>query len=147
MNILDISIILFVIMESSNVIILYFKPEFKYGNGVSVFNNYELSKTDENAHLFVKYLVNWVAGVKLIFLFLLLVILFLGNNTLKIFAVIAMIISIASYFWRLAPLIKKLDDHNMITPKGYSKMLNINIIVFILMFAGALISYLIFANF
>lgn len=48
----------------------------------------------------------WVAGVKLIFIFLLLVVLLTGNETTKIWAVVAMIISIATYFWKLHPIIK-----------------------------------------
>lgn len=139
MNILDIAILIFIIMESSNVFILYFKPEFKYGNGISIFKNYELSKKDENDHLFIKYLTNWVAGTKLIFIVLLVVILFLGTESLKIWTTIVMILSIASYFFRLSPIIKKLDNNSMITPKGYSETLNYMILGFILMFSTALI--------
>ena len=36
--ILDIAIIIFCIMELGNVLILYFKPESKLGNGVAVFD-------------------------------------------------------------------------------------------------------------
>lgn len=66
MDILSLSIIVFIIMEIANVIIIYFKSDFKYGNGVSVFKFWEDSKKDENAHLFAKYMTNWVAGTKLI---------------------------------------------------------------------------------
>ena len=65
----------------------------------------------------------WVAGVKLIFIFLLLVVLLTGNETTKIWAVVAMIISIATYFWKLHPIIKELDRLNKINPKDYSKTL------------------------
>ncbi|MFI3261011.1 MAG: hypothetical protein R3Y13_04805 [bacterium] len=141
MNILDMSIIFFVLMESANVIILYFFPESKYGNGVAVFNNYDLSKEDENMHLFVRYLTNWVAGVKLIFIVLLIVILLFGDNTLKSYSIMVMILSIASYFWRLAPLIKKLDTNGFITPKGYSKILNYMILGFMIIFSLSLVFY------
>ena len=67
----------------------------------------------------------WIAGVKLIFIFLLLVVLLTGNETTKIWAVVAMIISIATYFWKLHPIIKKLDSLNKISPKGYSKTLGL----------------------
>lgn len=39
---------------------------------------------DENLDLFVHYMGYWVAGVKLIFIFLLLVILITGTQTTKI---------------------------------------------------------------
>lgn len=85
----------------------------------------------------------WVAGVKLIFIFLLLVVLLTGNETTKIWAVVSMIISIATYFWKLHPIIKKLDSLNKISPKGYSKTLGLMISGFLLMFSTVLILYLI----
>lgn len=141
MNVLDWSIIAFVIMESMNVVILYFAPDFKYGNGVAVFDNFHESKEDENAYLFARYMANWVAGVKLIFIVLLLVIMFTGSETTKIFGVGVMILSIASYFWKLHPIIKKLDENGKITPKGYSKTLDFMIVGFMAMFSIALITY------
>lgn len=142
MNILDIAILTFIIMETSNIIILYFFPDSKIGNGVAVFNTYENSKQDPNTHLFIKYLTNWVAGTKLIFIVLLLVILSTGNDITKTYAVAVMILSIATYFFRLAPIIKKLDNNNLVTPKGYSKILNYMIIGFMLMFTIALLIHL-----
>lgn len=143
MNILDIAITLFIILESANVYILYFAPSSKYGNGVAVFNEWEKSKQDVNTHLFSKYMINWVAGTKLIFIVLLLVILLTGGETTKLYAVFAMILSIATYFWKLHPIIKELDDNDEITPKGYSKVLGYMIAGFLIMFSVALIVYLI----
>lgn len=143
MNSLDISILIFIILESLNVFILYFKPSSKLGNGVAVFKSFEDSKKDEMTHLFISYLVNWVAGVKLIFIVLLLVILLYGNEATKIGAVIAMIISISSYFFRLAPIIKELDNKDFIEPKGYSKALNGMIIGFMLLFIAGLVLHFI----
>lgn len=37
MSILSLSIIVFCIMELGNILILYFKPDSKLGNGVAVF--------------------------------------------------------------------------------------------------------------
>lgn len=141
MNILDLAIIIFVVMETANVCILYFAPTSRLGNGVAVFNGFKASKEDENAHLFVSYMVNWVAGVKLIFIVLLIVILLVGNEMTKIGAVLAMILSIATYYFRLHPIITKLDTHGEITPKGYSKVLFGMITGFMLMFTFALIAY------
>lgn len=141
MNILDIAIIIFIVMESANVAILYFVPDSKLGNGVAIFKEWEDSKQDENAHLFASYMTNWVAGVKLIFIFLLAVILVTGSELTKVWGVVAMILSIATYFWRLHPIIKKLDAAGKIIPKGYSKALDGMIAGFMIMFSGALIIY------
>lgn len=142
MIILDIAIIVFIVMELGNVCILYFAPDSKMGNGVSVFNQWHKSKDDEHAHLFAKYMTYWVAGTKLIFIVLLLVILLSGNELTKMFGVLAMILSIATYFWKLHPIIKKLDAKGEITPKGYSKTLGLMIGGFLLMFSVAFIVFL-----
>ena len=102
MDILSIAILIFIIMESANVAILYFWPGSRLGNGVAVFNAY-FHPGSEEQRLFTSYLVNWVAGVKLIFIFLLAVILAIGTEQIKLWAVVAMILSIATYFWRLHP--------------------------------------------
>lgn len=143
MDILSISIILFIIMELSNVIILYFKPEFKYGNGVSAFKFYKKSKEDEASHLFAKYMTNWVAGTKLIFICLLIVVLLAGSETVKFYSVLVMILSIATYYFRLAPIMKKLDSMDEINPKGYSKTLTSMITGFMIMFSLAAVVYVI----
>lgn len=129
-------------MESMNVAILYFWPGSQIGNGVGVFDAFHHSESEEQK-LFTSYLVNWVAGVKLIFIFLLAVILLVGTETLRMWAVVAMILSIATYFWRLHPTIKKLDAMGCITPKGYSKALGWMISGFMGMFTLALIVHII----
>ncbi len=57
MNILSIAIILFIILESLNILILYFAPGTQRGNGVGVFNAWERSKADPVMHQFIRYLV------------------------------------------------------------------------------------------
>ena len=96
----------------------------------------------EEQRLFTSYLVNWVAGVKLIFIFLLAVILAIGTEQIKLWAVVAMILSIATYFWRLHPTSKKLDAMGCITPNGYSKALGWMIAGFLIMFTLALIVHI-----
>lgn len=141
MDILSIAILIFIIMESANVAILYFWPGSRLRNGVTVFNAY-FHPGSEEQRLFASYLVNWVAGVKLIFIFLLAVILAMGTEQIKLWAVVAMILSIATYFWRLHPTIKKLDAMGCITPKGYSKALGWMIAGFLIMFTLALIVHI-----
>ncbi len=146
MDILSISIIVFVVLETSNIFMLYFMPGTKKGNGIGIFNAYEKSKNDPEVYAFVKYLINWIAGTKLIFIALLIVILLTGDNKTKIFSLIALIISIASFFWRLYPAIKDMDKSNQISPKGYSKTLAIMIATFIGIFAIALSFFLKYNN-
>jgi hypothetical protein len=68
MKILSIAIIAFLVLEVLNVIMLYFTPGTSRGNGLGVFNAYEKSKADPEIHALVKYLINWVAGTKIIFI-------------------------------------------------------------------------------
>lgn len=142
MRILDISIIIFIVLETANVCILYFAPDSKKGNGVAIFNQWEKSKEDEASHLFASYMTYWVAGSKLIFIFLLLVILLTANEWTKICSLLVMILSIASYFWKLHPIIKALDQKGEISPKGYSKTLGLMIAAFMTLFALALFLHL-----
>lgn len=135
MNFLTIVTIGFLILEASNVIALYFYPSFKYANAVGVFKAWEKSQADPDVHNFVKYLVNWVAGTKLIFILLLIVIVATGNEQTKILTGVVMAVSIASFFWRLYPLIKQMDRDGQIEPAGYSKGLWFMIAGMILVFA------------
>lgn len=141
MNILEIAILAFICMETANVAILYFWPNSRKGNGVAVFDAWHESQADEKLHLFATYMASWVAGCKLIFVVLLAVVLWVGNEQTQIYAVGAMILSIASYYWKLGPIMRKLDKLGAITPKGYSKVLDGLITGFMAMFSLALIFY------
>ena len=143
MDILSIAIIIFCVMELGNVLILYFMPDSRLGNGVAVFDSWNDVKEYKALNLFSHYMAYWVAGVKLIFIFLLIVVLLTGTEITRVWAVVAMILSIATYFWRLHPIIKKLDKMGKITPKGYSKTLGLMITGFLIMFSLSLIIYFI----
>lgn len=134
MIIVNSAIIFFVILELGNVLILYFSPDSKMGNGVAVFNPWFKLQANESNALFVKYLVNWIAGTKLIFIGLLLVILFTAGETTKLISVIVLTLAIATYYFKLHPIIRKLDGLGEITPKGYSKTLFMMITGFIVLF-------------
>ena len=138
MSVLSIAIGIFILLESLNILTLYFNPGTQMGNGVGVFNAWEQSKADPQMHQFVQYLVYWVAGTKLIFVALLLVILFTTDESTKLLTVVALIASISSFFWRLFPIIKSLDKADQITPPGYSRTLGLLIAGFIGLFAAAL---------
>ena len=123
MIILNTAIITFIVLEVMNILILYFIPKTKTGNGMGVFKHYETLTKDHETKLFISYLVNWVANAKVIFILLLLVILIFGDVKVKQYAVIAMVVSISMYYISLHPKIKKLDSLGFIEPKGYSKKL------------------------
>jgi len=136
---ISVVIIGFIILETTNVIALYFFPGSKYANSVGVFKAWERSKQEPEIHDFVKYLVNWVAGTKLIFLLLLVVILFTADVQGLFYTGVALVISISSFFLRLFPLIRKMDREDQVDPKNYSAILGLMISVFVLVFLAALL--------
>ena len=139
MNVLTIVIIVFIVIETFNIIMLYFFPGAKKGNGMGVFDAYEKSKEIPELHSLIRYLINWVAGTKLIFVALLIVIVITGDSLTRLLSAVVMIPSIATFYWRLYPLILKMDKAGNISPKGYSKTLFLMINFFILCFAAAVI--------
>ena len=142
MNALTIVTIGFLILEATNVVALYFFPDSKLANSVGVFKAWEKSKQDPEMHDFVKYLVNWVAGTKLIFILLLIVIVYTADQQTLLLTGVALVISISSFFWRLFPLIRKMDRDSQIEPKNYSAVLGWMILAFVLVFLIAIfISY------
>jgi len=143
MNILQISILIFVFIECLNVAMLYMMPQSKMGNGVGIFDAFFKVQEEGKYVDFVSYLINWVAGTKLIFIMMGLVAVIFGNEKVHIFSVVALILSILSFYFRLFPLIKKMDKLGEISPKGYAKTLNMMIMSFLLMFIISLVIYLI----
>ena len=139
MTVLSVAIVIFAVLEVLNIATLYFAPGSRKGNGIGVFNAYEESKAFPEIHALVNYLINWVAGTKLIFIALLIVILATADETTKLFTVAALILSIFSFFWRLFPSIRRMDRDGQITPKGYSKTLGVMIASFVGGFAVAFI--------
>lgn len=144
MLISKIFIVIFLLLEALNVLTLYFAPASKYANGVGIFNAWEKSKADPEVHNLLKYLVNWVAGTKLIFIMLLIVIVWKADEEMLLYTNIAMVLSIASFFWRLFPLIRQMDAENQISPKGYSKTLGWMILAFITIFLVPIVAGFVF---
>lgn len=129
----------FLLLELSNVLALYFAPGSKYANAVGIFTAWEKSKQYPEIHDFVKYLVYWVAGTKLIFLLLLAVIIIYADMNTQRMGLLALMIATLSFYWRLFPLIKKMDRNGQVEPKNYSMVLGLMIFIFIAMFAVAAI--------
>ena len=134
---LKIAITLFVMLEIGNIMILYFMPDSKLANAMGYFKAWEKSKNDPDVHAMVKYLVNWVAGTKLIFILLLIVFLVWGDDKTLPFVGVAMTLSIATFFFRLFPIMKDMDQKGQVDPKGYSKTLRWMILGMILVFSAA----------
>ena len=130
-------ILAFMLLETSNILALYFLPGSRQANAVGVFSAWEKSKQYPEIHDFIKYLVYWVAGTKLIFILLLGVIVLFGNLDVQRLSLIALGMATLTFFWRLFPLIRKLDRDGQITPKNYSLILGGMILVFIAVFAAA----------
>ncbi len=134
MSLVKIAILAFMLLEFFNVLALYFAPGSKTSNAVGVFTAWEKSKEYPEIHDFIKYLVNWVAGAKLIFLLLLAVIVLNADLDTQRMSLIALAIATLSFYWRLFPLIKKMDKNGEITPKNYSVGLGVIIFVLVAVF-------------
>lgn len=139
MSLAKIVILVFIVLEFSNVLALYFAPGSKYANAVGVFTAWEKSKQHPEIHDFIRYLVYWVAGAKLIFLMLLAVVVMFADLDSQRMSLLALAIATASFYWRLFPLIRNMDKAGQINPKNYSILLGLTILVFIAVFVTAII--------
>lgn len=142
MDIISIVLIIFIVLELLNVFILYLAPGSTKGNGLGFFEAYHKSQKDPEVFALVTYLINWVAGTKIIFIVLLIGVIITGSPATKVFSIIALIFSVLTYFSRLHPSIKQMDREGKIHPQGYSKTLGIMIISFVVIFVIALVVYL-----
>jgi hypothetical protein len=132
--------VIFALLEMMNVAVLYGAPGSRKANGVGVFTAWEKSKADPEVHLLVRYLVYWVAGVKVIFLALLAVIVATGTERTKTAAGAVLAVSVAVFFWRLYPLARRADAAGAMRPTGYSRTLGIMIAVMVAALALATIA-------
>jgi len=137
MTFAKIVILVFMVLELSNVLALYFFPGSKYANAVGVFSAWERSMQYPEIHQFIRYLVNWVAGVKIMFLLLLAVILIFADINTQRMSLLALALATITFFWRLFPLIRKMDKDGQIKPKNYSIILGMMISTFVLVFVLA----------
>ena len=72
---------------------------------------------------------------------LLLVTLFTADNQSTVFTGMAMVVAIASFYWRLFPQVRKMDKEGQIESKNYSIVLAWIIGIFIIVFMiGVLIA-------
>lgn len=128
----------FLVLETANVVALYLAPGSRRFNAVGVFAGWRASMQDPDLHAFVRYLVFWVAGTKVIFIALWLVILLVGDARTQLAASIVMVPAIATFYWRLFPIVRRLDSRGQVEPTGYSRVLGWMIAGFILAFVVAI---------
>ncbi len=115
---------------------LYFAPASDKFNSAGVFKAWEKSKQDRDVHDLVRYLTFWVAGTKLIFVLVVLAVLIYGDDRMRVIAVGALVVAILSFFWRLAPLARRIDARDMMQTTGYSTVLIAMISVFVVALAA-----------
>jgi hypothetical protein len=117
--------LVFAFVETLNMLELYFMRDKSVFNGVSIFKGWEKSKTDPEVYEFVQYLINWLAGVKLIVLALVVILVFTASERTLILSAIVLVIAVASFYWRLYPMIRKMDNGGNIQPGGRSRQLGL----------------------
>ena len=117
------------VLEFGNVLMMYLMPEFKFSNGIGVFNAWNKSKGNEEVHRLAKYLVRWVANTKVIFIGLLIVILILGSPDLQLYSMLIMAVTSMLFFFTMFPIMRKADKESEISPKGYSIILFVEVFV------------------
>lgn len=142
MNILQVVIIVFLILETLNVLVLYRNPAMKEGNGIGIFKVLEDVEKDENIYQLVKYLTTWIANAKVIFIALGIVVVLFGDETVQFHAALAFVFSIFIFYFTLYPILNKLDSEGKIKPAGYSKTLAWTILSFMLTFIAGIVYYL-----
>ncbi|HAE23391.1 MAG TPA: hypothetical protein DCG47_13890 [Spirochaetaceae bacterium] len=142
MSLLDIALIIFVVLETLNVVLLYKMPSSTRGNAVGVFKAFGKTREDPGVAAFVDYLISWVAGTKLIFIVLIIGVLLAGSPEIKVYSGIALVFSIMTFYSRLYPALKRMDKEGQLDPRGYSRTLAIMIGGFILVFAVAVLAFI-----
>lgn len=138
--IVKIVLLAFILLEVSNVVVLYFFPGSKRANAVGVFSAWEKSKQYPEIHDLMRYLVYWVAGAKLIFLLLLGLIVAFADLNLQRLSLVTLALATLTFFWHLFPLARKMDREGQVRPRNYSWVLGGMILAMIVLFVIAAIT-------
>jgi len=128
MSTIQVSLLVFVAIEMLSVLELYFMQDHAVVNGVSMFRGWEISKEVPVVHDLICYLVNWVAGIKLIVIALILVLIFTAPQQTLICAGVALVLAISSYFWRMYPTLRKHDQAGLVEPRGRSRLMGVMVL-------------------
>jgi hypothetical protein len=143
MNAIQVTLLVIVAVEFLSVLELYFMQDRCIFNGIAMFKVCEAARQDpdlfglvryltnwvarQDPDLFglVRYLTNWVAGMKLIVIGLVAVIVFTAPDQTILLAALTMVITVASFFWRMFPAVRFFDKMGQIEPKGRSNVLGL----------------------
>ena len=125
MDAIQITLLIFALIETLNMLELYFLQNNCRFNGACIFSGWERSKADPEVHALIRYLVNWLAGVKMIVIGLVLVLVFTAPESTLLLAAVALVITIGSFYWRLYPMLRTADRAGQVKPKGHSQRLGI----------------------
>jgi hypothetical protein len=112
-----------VAIEAFSILELYFMQDRCMFNGAAMFSGWEISKEVPEVHEMVRYLVNWVAGMKMIVFGLLSVLALTAPAQTLLYSGVALVLAISSFFWRMFPLVRKFDTNGFIKPKGRARTL------------------------
>jgi len=124
MNTLQVTLLVFVLIETLSMLELYFLQDKPMFNGVGIFSGWEKSKADPEVHMLVRYLVHWLAGVKMIVIGLVLVLVLMVPENTMLLGSIALAITVSSFYWRLNPMLRIADKAGQVTPQGHSRRLS-----------------------
>ena len=143
MSALQVSLLVFAGIEILSVLELYFLQDRCMFNGAAMFSGWEISKEVPEVHGMVRYLVNWVAGMKLIVVSLLVVLALTAPALTLMYVGITLALAVGSFFWRMFPLANKFDTHGFIKPKGRAKTMGLMVAgLQVLLVGAAFIDYL-----
>lgn len=133
----------FILLEVSNAYVLFFVPESSKVHGMGMFPAWQKAKADADIHNLLRYFTFWVAGSKLIMSALLVIILFWGGDLLVTITGFALSLSMLPFYFGLFPTMKKIDENDQVTPKGFANQLAFTITSLIIaFFIGALVTLL-----
>ncbi len=137
MTALQVTLLVFALTESLSILELYFMQDRCMFNGVAMFSGWEISKEVPEVHGMVCYLVNWVAGMKLIVVGLLVVLALTAPTQTLLLVGLALFLAVASFFWRMFPLANKFDQFGFIRPKGRARTMGLMVAGLEMLLLGA----------
>ena len=139
MNAIQVSMLVFAGVEVLNILELYFMQDRCMFNGVPIFRVWERAQHDPEIHQLTDYLVNWIAGVKMIGIGLILVVVFTAPFQTQVWAAIALILTISAFYWRMFPTMRASDNAGMIQPAGRSTTLGWMVLFLMLTIAASVL--------
>lgn len=143
MSALQICLLVFAGIETLSVLELYFLQDRCMFNGAAMFSGWEISKEVPEVHGMVRYLVNWVAGMKLIVVSLLVVLALTAPTLTLLYVGITLALTVGAFFWRMFPLAHKFDTYGFINPKGRAKTMGLMVAgLQVLLVGAALIDFI-----